>query len=181
MPPARRHGVGQNRAVDDAAVDEDVPPGGEVVDLDTAAWEPWNPESVSERLAALLRLEQQHDLGCEERHTGRRALHDVGVRTPDRRVAPADPDVAVVGLAGRWRSGTGTAPFPGCHLDITRTHAHHVTEWEDGGATDLSNTVLLCVKHHHAVHEGGWTITSTAGIGPHTTGCWTFTPPRTRP
>ena len=71
--------------------------------------------------------------------------------------------------------------FPGCHVDITRTHAHHVREWENGGDTDISNTVLLCIRHHHAVHEGGWTITSTDGVDPHTTGCWTFTPPRTRP
>ena len=51
----------------------------------------------------------------------------------------------------------------------------------DGGTTDISNAVLLCVQHHHAVHEGGWTISRTAGVDPHTTGCWTFTPPRTRP
>jgi hypothetical protein len=71
--------------------------------------------------------------------------------------------------------------FPGCHVDVSRTHAHHVRPWEHGGDTTLANTVLLCVKHHHAVHEGGWTITPTPGIDPHTTGCWTFTPPRTRP
>jgi hypothetical protein len=71
--------------------------------------------------------------------------------------------------------------FPGCHVDVSRTQAHHVLPWEDGGATDISNLVLLCVKHHHAVHEGGWTITPTDGVDPHTTGCWTFTPPRTRP
>ena len=71
--------------------------------------------------------------------------------------------------------------FPGCHVDVSRTHAHHVLPWEDGGTTDISNTVLLCVRHHHAVHEGGWTITRTDGVDPHTTGCWTFAPPRTRP
>ncbi|MDA8434987.1 MAG: HNH endonuclease signature motif containing protein, partial [Actinomycetales bacterium] len=71
--------------------------------------------------------------------------------------------------------------FPGCHVDVSRTHAHHVRPWEDGGETTLANLVLLCPKHHHAVHEGGWTITPTDGIDPHTTGCWTFTPPRTRP
>ncbi len=71
--------------------------------------------------------------------------------------------------------------FPGCHIDVSRTHAHHVREWERNGNTDISNTVLLCVRHHHTVHEGGWTVTRTDGIDPHTTGCWTFTPPRTRP
>ncbi len=71
--------------------------------------------------------------------------------------------------------------FPGCHVDVSRTHAHHVHPWEDGGETTIANTVLLCPKHHRAVHEGGWTITRTLGTDPHTTGCWTFTPPRTRP
>ncbi len=75
----------------------------------------------------------------------------------------------------------GHCAFPDCRVDVSRTHAHHTLPWEDGGATDISNTVLLCVRHHHAVHEGGWSIAPTDGIDPHTTGCWTFTPPRTRP
>jgi hypothetical protein len=33
-------------------------------------------------------------------------------------------------------------------------HAHHVVHWADGGATDLSNLVLLCSRHHHDVHHG---------------------------
>jgi hypothetical protein len=33
------------------------------------------------------------------------------------------------------------------------------------------------VRHHHAVHEGGWTITRNAGIPPGGTGAWEFTPP----
>jgi hypothetical protein len=67
--------------------------------------------------------------------------------------------------------------FPGCRASVRRCHAHHVREWEHGGRTDLDNTLLLCIRHHHAVHEGGWTITRTAGIPPGGTGCWEFTPP----
>ncbi len=37
------------------------------------------------------------------------------------------------------------------------TH-HHIHEWEHGGATDLCNLVPLCSEHHHAVHEGGWSL-----------------------
>lgn len=49
--------------------------------------------------------------------------------------------------------------FPGC--DATRRlHAHHIVWWRDGGQTKLDNLVLLCNFHHHAVHEGGWTISS---------------------
>jgi hypothetical protein len=70
--------------------------------------------------------------------------------------------------------------FPDCRVDITRTHAHHITEWERGGSTDLDNLVLLCSRHHHAVHEGGWTISPAPGGRPHTTGCWSFTPPLRR-
>ncbi len=43
--------------------------------------------------------------------------------------------------------------FPGCGLRFTE--AHHVKHWADGGESDLRNTVLLCRKHHRAVHEGG--------------------------
>jgi hypothetical protein len=70
--------------------------------------------------------------------------------------------------------------FPGCRAHVRRCNAHHVIEWEHGGRTDLDNLVLLCVRHHHAVHEGGWTITRAVGIAPGGTGCWKFTPPERR-
>ena len=47
-----------------------------------------------------------------------------------------------------------TCRFPGCqnrHCD-----AHHVRHWADGGATKLDNLVLLCRRHHRAVHEDGF-------------------------
>jgi hypothetical protein len=47
----------------------------------------------------------------------------------------------------------------------------------DNGSTDIDNLVLLCPRHHHAVHEGHWTITATPGVNPSTTGHWTFHPP----
>lgn len=43
--------------------------------------------------------------------------------------------------------------FPGCGLRFT--DAHHVRHWADGGETRLDNLVLLCRRHHRAVHEGG--------------------------
>ena len=42
--------------------------------------------------------------------------------------------------------------FPGC--GCTFTEAHHVKHWADGGETSLGNTLLLCRRHHRAVHEG---------------------------
>jgi len=70
--------------------------------------------------------------------------------------------------------------FPGCRAAVQRCHAHHVREWDRGGRTDLDNCVLLCVRHHHAVHEGGWAITRTAGTPPGVAAYWTFTPPERR-
>jgi hypothetical protein len=67
--------------------------------------------------------------------------------------------------------------FPNCRAHVRRCHAHHVTEWEHGGPTDLDNLALLCVRHHHAVHEGRWRITPTPGSSPHQTGHWTLHPP----
>ena len=42
--------------------------------------------------------------------------------------------------------------FPGCACAFTE--AHHVKHWADGGETSLGNTLLLCRRHHRAVHEG---------------------------
>ena len=39
---------------------------------------------------------------------------------------------------------------------------HHVVHYEDGGPTAVSNGVLLCPRHHTAVHEGGFGITGEA-------------------
>ncbi|MCH7565749.1 MAG: DUF222 domain-containing protein [Gemmatimonadetes bacterium] len=46
--------------------------------------------------------------------------------------------------------------FPGC--EVRHTDAHHITHWAEGGDTKLDNLVLLCRRHHRAVHEGGWTV-----------------------
>ena len=41
--------------------------------------------------------------------------------------------------------------FPGC--DNRFCDAHHIEHWADGGATRLNNLVLLCRRHHRAVHK----------------------------
>jgi hypothetical protein len=46
--------------------------------------------------------------------------------------------------------------FPGCGLRFT--DAHHVVHWADGGDTSLRNLLLLCARHHRAVHEGGFRV-----------------------
>ncbi len=46
--------------------------------------------------------------------------------------------------------------YPGCGLRFT--DAHHIKHWADGGETSLRNLVLLCRRHHRAVHEGGMRV-----------------------
>ena len=51
---------------------------------------------------------------------------------------------------------------PGC--GATRgLQGHHIRHWEDGGATELDNLVLICPYHHRLHHRGGITITGPAG------------------
>ena len=44
-------------------------------------------------------------------------------------------------------------PTPFRHCEI-----HHVVWRSLGGPTDLENLIPICVRHHHLVHEGGWTL-----------------------
>ncbi len=48
--------------------------------------------------------------------------------------------------------------FAGCDVAFNRCEIHHIHEWEHGGATDLANLLPLCSRHHHVVHEGGWSL-----------------------
>jgi hypothetical protein len=49
----------------------------------------------------------------------------------------------------------GCCQFPGCG-SRRYLHAHHLRHWARGGVTAMENLVLLCSKHHRAVHEGGY-------------------------
>ena len=57
----------------------------------------------------------------------------------------------------------GGCRFPGCGLRFC--DAHHITHWADGGETRLDNLVLLCRRHHRAVHEEGFRVEFEGGIG----------------
>ena len=80
------------------------------------------------------------------RHGPSGGILDVGRRT--RTVSPALRRA----LAARDRQ----CRFPGC--GNRRCDVHHVEHWADGGPTALDNLVLLCRRHHRAVHEGGFRI-----------------------
>ena len=68
---------------------------------------------------------------------------DVGRRTP---VVPTGIRRALVIRDGGCR-------FPACGRPQAWCDAHHVEHWADGGETALENLVLLCRRHHRAVHE----------------------------
>ncbi len=46
----------------------------------------------------------------------------------------------------------GGCRYPGCGSRFA--DGHHIEHWADGGETRLENLVLLCRRHHRAVHEG---------------------------
>ena len=55
-----------------------------------------------------------------------------------------------------------------CTVPFERCEIHHIDPWGNNGPTDLDKLRPTCHKHHHALHEGGW----TASIDPKT---WTVT------
>ncbi|MCU1589920.1 MAG: endonuclease [Frankiales bacterium] len=66
----------------------------------------------------------------------------------------------------------GHCQVAGCSAPASRCVPHHIVPWRLGGGTDLDNLVLLCVAHHHALHDreinlilyDGRTLTPTGGL-----------------
>jgi hypothetical protein len=62
-----------------------------------------------------------------------------------------------------WLRDRGCS-FPGCpHTRFL--HGHHIRHWLHGGETSLENLILVCPRHHHLVHEEGFTVARTAAGG----------------
>jgi 5-methylcytosine-specific restriction endonuclease McrA len=94
---------------------------------------------TSRRLACdASRVVMRHD------HEGR--VVAVGART--RAIPPA--------LRRALQHRDGTCRFPGCEVRVGQ--GHHVRHWARGGPTVLTNLVLLCRRHHRAVHEEGYQV-----------------------
>ncbi|MGW0028133.1 DUF222 domain-containing protein [Rhodococcus sp. NPDC003383] len=68
-----------------------------------------------------------------------------------KRLASADQRLALI-------AASGGCTRPGCDAPATLTAVHHITEWRDGGATDITNEDLACDACHALVHDGpgGW-------------------------
>ncbi len=54
-------------------------------------------------------------------------------------------------LASMYR----TCAHDGCDVSFSRCQIHHIDEW-DGSNTTLANLIPLCSRHHHQVHDAGW-------------------------
>jgi hypothetical protein len=80
---------------------------------------------------------------------------DVGrarrLATPDQRRLLALRDKGCVG--------------PGCDRPPDWSQAHHLTWWSLGGETNLDEMRLLCLWHHHLVHDQHWDLRATADGG----------------
>ena len=57
--------------------------------------------------------------------------------------------------------------IPGCTVTADACQTHHVTEWAQGGNTDIDDMALLCWAHHRQVDLHRWTLRRNTGDGPH--------------
>jgi hypothetical protein len=63
-----------------------------------------------------------------------------------------------------------TCAHPDCTVGFSASRIHHVEWWwRDLGPTDIDNLLPLCERHHHLVHEGGWSLT----MSPDRVATWT--------
>ncbi|WP_237741751.1 HNH endonuclease signature motif containing protein [Tsukamurella sp. 1534] len=62
----------------------------------------------------------------------------------EKRLASADQRIALYGAEQGCTA-------PGCDAPATRCQVHHITEWADGGPTDIACLTLACDAHHGRV------------------------------
>jgi hypothetical protein len=120
--------------VDAAVLEDPAQPGQSVLEEGSHV-----PAETSRRLACdASRVVMRHD------HEGR--VVEVGART--RTIPPA--------LRRALHHRDQSCRFPGCGGRVGQ--GHHVRHWAHGGPTTLTNLVLLCRRHHRAVHEEGYQV-----------------------
>ena len=119
-----------------------APAGGGQTVLDEAAGIHVSAETARRLACDAATVTMRHGPGGE--------ILDVGRRT--RTISPA--------LRRALTARDRQCRFPGC--GNRRVDAHHVEHWADGGRTALDNLVLLCRRHHRAVHEEGFRVTMDA-------------------
>jgi hypothetical protein len=124
-----------------------------VVHVDAAALaDPAQPgQSVLEE-GSHVSAETSRRLACDAsrvvmRHDENGQVVEIGART--RTIPPA--------LRRALQHRDRACRFPGCHVRVGQ--GHHVEHWAQGGPTTLTNLLLLCRRHHRAVHEEGYQVT----------------------
>ena len=95
--------------------------------------------------------ETSRRLGCDAALVVMRHGADGGVLDVGRRKRTIPPALRRA-LEHRDRG----CRFPGCGVRVCE--GHHVEHWAHGGETRLDNLVLLCRRHHRAVHEEGFRV-----------------------
>jgi Domain of unknown function (DUF222)/HNH endonuclease len=53
---------------------------------------------------------------------------------------------------------------PGCGRPPSWCEVHHLTPWEHGGETKLSNLAMLCRMHHRQAHSTEWVVRIRDGL-----------------
>jgi 5-methylcytosine-specific restriction protein A len=53
---------------------------------------------------------------------------------------------------------------PGCGRPPSWCEIHHLTPWEHGGETKLSNLAMLCRNHHRQIHSTEWIVRIRDGL-----------------
>ena len=101
---------------------------------------------------AYVSAETSQRLACDAsrvvmRHDADGRITEVGART--RTIPPA--------LRRALEHRDQGCRFPGCGRRRF-SQGHHIRHWAHGGATTLSNLMMLCRRHHRAVHEEGFQV-----------------------
>jgi hypothetical protein len=52
-----------------------------------------------------------------------------------------------------------TCAITACETPVTECHDHHITYWEHGGKTDLTNLLPVCEHHHRWIHANNPKVT----------------------
>jgi hypothetical protein len=86
----------------------------------------------------------------------------VGTVTVDGAGAPLDVGRSERLFTPAIRKGLavrdGGCAHPGCGRPVSWCDAHHIIPWRSDGNTSIDNGVLLCRRHHTAIHHGGWQV-----------------------
>jgi len=123
-----------------------------VVHVDATVLEdPAQPGQTALEGGIRISAETSRRLACDAsrvvmRHDQDGQLVEIGART---RIIPPD-------LRRALHYRDRPCRFPGCGARIGQ--GHHVQHWSNGGPTRLTNLVLLCRRHHRAVHEEGYQV-----------------------